>query len=127
MGCCSKTQLVRTLLVLKAIVTILIFKVALGIFDVGSDIVNGYNFLSGQFKLVLYFACVTREEYDQLPDLAKFGYLIICLPWLPGLLKILFLISLDSGWEGLRWSGVVYRIVGNCLFLFSWPIVQIMM
>ena len=35
--------------ILNSTIKILIFKVALGVFDVGSDIVNGYNFISGQF------------------------------------------------------------------------------
>ena len=53
--------------ILNSTIKILIFKVALGVFDVGSDIVNGYNFLSGQFLLGLYYASLTREDYDLLP------------------------------------------------------------
>ena len=126
MGCFTKSQLLTAIWTLKAIITVLLFKVGFGMFDVGSDIVNGYNMLSGQFKLLLYFACITREEFDQLPDLSNLGYLVIGLPWLPGLLKILFIISLDTSWEGLGWHGVIYRILGHCLFLFSWPIVYVM-
>ena len=126
MGCYTKTQLLTIIWTLKAIITVFLFKVGFGMFDVGSDIVNGYNILSGQFKLLLYFACVTREEFDQLPDISNLGYLVIGLPWLPGLLKILFIISSDTCWEGLSWTGVIYQILGHCLFLFSWPIVYVM-
>ena len=63
--------------ILNSTIKILIFKVALGVFDVGSDIVNGYNFISGQFLLGLYFASLTREDYDLLP-----GNLFVVLAYL---------------------------------------------
>ena len=100
---------------------VLILKVGLGIFDVGSDIVNGYNFLSGYFKLALYFASLTREDYDQLPDLSKLGYPIILLPWLPGLLRIVFLVSSDINLGNIKWKEVFRGTVGYSLLLMTWP------
>lgn len=100
---------------------VLILKVGLGMFDVGSDIVNGYNFLSGYFKLALYFASITREEYDQLPDLSKLGYPIILLPWLPGLLRIIFLVSSDMNLGNIKWTEVFRGTLGYSLLLMTWP------
>ena len=122
MGCCTKEKLVKILVVLKAIVMVLILKVGLGIFDVGSDIVNGYNFLSGYFKLALYFASITREDYDQLPDLSKLGYPIILLPWLPGLLRIIFLVSSDMSLGNVKWTEVFRCTLGYSLLLMTWPL-----
>ena len=122
MGCCTKEKLAKILVVLKAIVMVLILKVGLGIFDVGSDIVNGYNFLSGYFKLALYFASITREDYDQLPDLSKLGYPIILLPWLPGLLRIVFLVSSDINLGNIKWTEVFCSTVGYSLLLMMWPL-----
>ena len=121
MGCCTKEKLAKILGVLKAIVMVLILKVGLGMFDVGSDIVNGYNFLSGYFKLALYFASITREEYDQLPDLSKLGYPIILLPWLPGLLRIIFLVSSDMSLGNIKWAEVFGGTLGYSLLLMTWP------
>ena len=122
MGCCTKDKLAKILVVLKAIVVVLILKVGLGMFDVGSDIVNGYNFLSGSFKLALYFASITREEYDQLPDLSKLGYLIILLPWLPGLLRMIFLVSSDMNLGNIKWAEVFCSTLGYSLLLMTWPL-----
>ena len=122
MGCCTKEKLAKVLVVLKAIVMVLILKVGLGIFDVGSDIVNGYNFLSGYFKLALYFASLTREDYDQLPDLSKLGYPIILLPWLPGLLRIVSLVSSDINLGNIKWTEVFCGTVGYSLLLMTWPL-----
>ena len=121
MGCCTKEKLAKVLVVLKAIVMVLILKVGLGMFDVGSDIVNGYNFLSGYFKLALYFASLTREDYDQLPDLSKLGYPIILLPWLPGLLRIIFLVSSDINLGNIKWIEVLRGTVGYSSLLMTWP------
>ena len=121
MGCCTTEKLAKILVVLKAIVMVLILKVGLGIFDVGSDIVNGYNFLSGYFKLALYFASLTREDYDQLPDLSKLGHAIILLPWLPGLLRIVFLVSSDMNLGNIKWTEVFHRTLGYSLLLMTWP------
>ena len=126
MACFTKAQLGKGLQVLKVVVTVLIIKVGLGLFDVGSDIVGGYNFVSGGFKLALYFASLTREEFDTLPDLSDFGYLILCLPWLPGLLKITFLAS-DVNWRSLRWTEVLYRIGGFALLAVAWPVFSVLM
>ena len=121
MACFTKAQLGKCLKILKAVVTVLIIKVGLGLFDVGSDIVNGYNFLSGYFKLALYFASLTREDYDQLPDLSKLGYPIILLPWLPGLLRIIFLVSSDINLGNIKWIEVFRGTVGYSLLLMTWP------
>ena len=126
MACFTKAQLGKCLKVLKVVVTVLIIKVGLGLFDVGSDIVGGYNFVSGGFKLALYFASLTREEFDTLPDLSDFGYLILCLPWLPGLLKITFLAS-DVNWRSLRWTEVLYRMCGFSLLAVAWPVFSVLM
>ena len=121
MGCCTKQKLAKILVVLKAIVMVLIMKVGLGMFDVGSDIVNGYNFLSGYFKLALYFGSITREEYDQQPDLSKLGYPIILLPWLPGLLRIIFLVSSDMNLGNIKWTEIFCGTLGYSLLLMTWP------
>ena len=121
MGGCTKEKLAKIHVVLKAIVMVLILKVGLGMFDVISDIVNGYNFLSGYFKLALYFASITREEYDQLPDLSRLGYPIIFLPWLPGLLRIIFLVSSDMNFGNIKWTEVFRGTLGYSLLLMTWP------
>ena len=54
--------------ILKAIATVLILKVILGFIDVSSDVINGTIMVSGEYKLGLYFASSTREDYDLLPD-----------------------------------------------------------
>ena len=73
----EKMSFPKAVQILNSTIKIIIFKVALGVFDVGSDIVNGYNFISGQFLLGLYFASLTREDYDLLP-----GNLLVVLVYL---------------------------------------------
>ena len=122
MGCISKTQLQRIIAFLKAVIQILILKVVLGVFDVGSDVFNGYNFLSGQFLLGLYFASQTREEYDLLAgSTATWGYQTICLPWLPGLFRISFIAS-EVKWRSLKYKEVLGNIGGYILMLIAWPL-----
>ena len=122
MGCLTKTQLQRVAAFLKAVIQILIFKVVLGVFDVGSDIINGYNFLSGQFLLGLYFASQRREEYDLVArSTAAWGYQTICLPWLPGLFRISFIAS-EVKWRSLQCKEVLLNIGGYILMLIAWPL-----
>ena len=119
MGCISKTQLQRIIAFLKAVIQILILKVVLGVFDVGSDVINGYNFLSGQFLLGLYFASQTREEYDLLAgSTAAWGYQTICLP---GLFRISFIAS-EVKWRSLKYKEVLGNIGGYILMLIAWPL-----
>ena len=47
----------------KTFVLIFVFKFVFGIADVSTDLVNGHNFLSGQYHLGLYFSSKTREDY----------------------------------------------------------------
>ena len=69
-------------------VNVFIFKIVLGSFDVGTDVASGYNLLSGQFALGLYFSSKTRELYNQAPDHTIWGCLSLALVWLPGLVRI---------------------------------------
>ena len=121
MTCLKIPQLQCICKVLKAIVMVLIIKVCLGVFDVGSDIVNGFNFISGMFKLGLYFATTTRDAFDQLPDMSAWGYPILIIPWLPGLLRITFL-ACDVPWKTLMWSKKLHRISGFVLHFVAWPL-----
>ena len=121
MACLKLSHLQCICTVLKAIVTVLIMKVCLGVFDVGSDFINGYNFISGMFKLGLYFATSTRDAFDQLPDMSAWGYPILIIPWLPGLLRITFL-AYDVPWKTLGRSEKLYRISGFVLHFAAWPL-----
>ena len=121
MACLKLSHLQCICTVVKAIVTVLIIKVCLGVFDVGSDFINGYNFISGMFKLGLYFASSTRDAFDQLPDMSAWGYLILIIPWLPGLLRITFL-ACDVPWKTLGRSEKSYRIIGFVLHFAAWPL-----
>ena len=100
---------------------VLMIKVCLGVFDVGSDVINGYNFISGMFKLGLYFASSTRDAFDQLPDMSAWGQLILAITWLPGLLRITFL-ACDVPWKTLEWSKKLHRISGFVLHFVAWPL-----
>ena len=112
--------------VLKAIVMVLFFKVILGFFDVISDGINGTIMVSGEYKLGLYFASETREEYDLLPDTTVWGYQTLCLPWLPGLLRIIFLAT-DVQWGSLKWTEMLGMIAGYLLSFLSWPLFSVFM
>ena len=112
--------------ILKVIVTVLILKVILGTFDVSSDIINGTIMVSGEYKLGLYFASGTREEYDLLSDTTVWGYQTLCLPWLPGLLRIIFLAT-DEQWGKLKWTKKFEKIAGYLLSLISWPLFSVFM
>ena len=112
--------------ILKAIVTVLILKVILGFLDVSSDIINGTIMVSGEYKLGLYFASGTREDYDLLPDPTVWGYQTLCLPWLPGLLRIIFLAT-DVEWGKLKWRKKIEMIAGYLLSLISWPLFSVFM
>ena len=112
--------------ILKAIVMIMILKLILGIFDVISDIINGTIMVSGEYKLSLYFASGTREEYDLLSDTTVWGYQTLCLPWLPGLLRIIFLAT-DVEWGKLKWRKKIEMIAGYLLSLISWPLFSVFM
>ena len=121
MVCFKKKHVLLAANVITATVKTLILKVILGVFDVGSDIVNGSNFLSGQFMLGLYFASRTREEYNLLTNSASWGYQTICLPWLPGLLRIAHLAS-KAEWTTMTCGGKFKRIGGYFLMLLAWPL-----
>ena len=112
--------------ILKVILMVLILKVILGFFDVSSDIINGTIMVSGEYKLGLYFASGTREEYDLLPDTTVWGYQTLCLPWLPGLLRIIFLAT-DVQWGSLKWTEKLGMIAGYLLSLLSWPLFSVFM
>ena len=112
--------------ILKVMVMVLILKVILGIFDVSSDVINGTIMVSGEYKLGLYFASGTREEYDLLPDTTVWGYQTLCLPWLPGLLRIIFLAT-DVQWGSLKWTEKLGMIAGYLLSLLSWPLFSVFM
>ena len=109
-----------------AIVMVMFLKVILGIFDVSSDIVNGTIMVSGEYKLGLYFASGTREEYDLLSATTVFGYQTLCLPWLPGLLRIIILAT-DVQWGKLKWTKKFEMIAGYLLSLISWPLFSVFM
>ena len=112
--------------ILKAIATVLILKVILGFIDVSSDVINGTIMVSGEYKLGLYFASGTREDYDLLPDPTVWGYQTLCLPWLPGLLRIIFLAT-DVQWGSLKWTEMLGMIAGYLLSLISWPLFSVFM
>ena len=112
--------------ILKAIFMVFIMKVILGFFDVGSDVINGTIMVSGEYKLGLYFASGTREDYDLLPDPTVWGYQTLCLPWLPGLLRIIFLAS-DVQWGSLKWTEKFGKIAGYLLSFISWPLFSVLM
>ena len=105
---------------------VLILKVMLGIFDVSSDIINGIIMISGEYKLGLYFASTTREEYNLLPDTTVWGYQTLCIPWLPGLLRIIFLAT-EVQWGGLKWTEKIRKIAGYFLSWISWPLFSVFM
>ena len=117
----TKNNLTKTLVILKTIVMVLVLKIGLGVLDTGSDMINGFNLLSGQSKLSFYFASQTREEYDKLPDPKNWGYLTICLLWFAGLVRIIFL-ALDVQWRCLKFTEVLRRIGGYFLLLIAWPL-----
>ena len=112
--------------ILKVFVTVFILKVTLGTFDVSSDIINGTIMVSGVYKLGLYFASGTREDYNLLPDPTVWGYQTLCLPWLPGLLRIIFLAS-DVQWGNLEWTKKFGKIAGYLLIFISWPLFSVLM
>ena len=112
--------------ILKVMFMVLILKVILGIFDVSSDIINGTIMVSGEYKLALYCASGTREEYDLLPDTTVWGYQTLILPWLPGLLRIIFLAS-DVQWGNLEWTEKLGKIAGYLLIFISWPLFSVLM
>ena len=112
--------------IVKAILMVLILKVILGFFDVISDGINGTIMVSGEYKLGLYFASGTREEYDLLPDTTVWGYQTLCLPWLPGLLRIIFLAS-DVQWGNLNWAEKFGKIAGYLLSFMAWPLFSVLM
>ena len=49
-------------------VNILVLKICLGSFDVVSDIIKGFNYITGEFALGLYFASKTRAEYEEVSE-----------------------------------------------------------
>ena len=112
--------------ILKVMFMVLILKVILGIFDVSSDVINGTIMVSGEYKLGLYFASDTTEEYVLLPDTTVWGYQTLCLPWLPGLLRIIFLAT-DVQWGKLEWKKKFEMIAGYLLSLISWPLFSVFM
>ena len=58
---------------LKEFLGVLLLKIALGIFDVVSDFINGINFFTGDFALGLYYASQTREFYEEFKVGATLG------------------------------------------------------
>ena len=120
------TGLQKAIAILKVIITIFILKVVLGSSDVGSDMVNGSNTVSGEAKLGLYFASETKEVYNQLPDMTVWGYQTLCLPWLPGLLRISF-IAAEVKWTSLKCIVALKKIAGFVLLFIGWPLFAVFM
>ena len=110
----------------KAILMVLILKVILGIFDVSTDVINGTIMISGEYKRGLYIASSTREDYDLLPDTTVWGYQTLCLPWLPGLLRIIFLAT-DVQWGNLNWIEKFGKVAGYLLSFIAWPLFSVLM
>ena len=83
-------------------VNILVLKICLGSFDVVSDIIKGFNYITGEFALGLYFASKTRAEYEEV----RYWYIeSLFLHWdLPYLLYLLFKTQGRRKWSMARCS-----------------------
>ena len=101
-------------------------KICLGIFDIATDFVTGYNSLSGEFSLGLYFASKTREFYEEAPYNPFWGSITLSLPWLPGLLRIAYLAH-KQDWRGVSKVLWVKRIVGYFMTFLVWPVFSVLM
>ena len=99
----------------------LLLKIILGVVDVATDFISAFNLLSGQFKLGLYLASRTKEEYDNAPDIDNIGWLVLAIPWLPGLARILF-VAVEDPWRGVPRKKLAMRVGGYALALMAWPV-----
>ena len=107
-------------------VNVFIFKIVLGSFDVGTDVASGYNILSGQFALGLYFSSKTRELYNQAPDNTIWGCLSLALVWLPGLVRISILAA-SRTWKNMGAKRILNQLAKYALLFIIWPQFSILM
>ena len=56
------------LLIVVIFIKVFILKIALGFLDVSTDLINGFNFLNGEFAMGVYFASDTRVLFDKISD-----------------------------------------------------------
>ena len=96
-------------------------KVIFGIVDVILDFITAFNLISGQFRLSVYFASKTKEEYKNAPDVDNLGWLVLILPWLSGVIKI-NQVGAGERWRGVGLKELVMRIGGYMLALLAWPV-----
>ena len=102
----------------------LLLKIVLGLLDIVTDFLFSFTLLSGEFKLALYFASDTREEYDEavlsLSGIENLGWMILVLPWIPGLIRIAY-VAAEESWDITR-KEITTRLMGYTLALIAWPI-----
>ena len=53
---------------LGTFIKVFILKITLSFLDVITDIINGFNFWSGEFSMGVYFVSKTRALYDKIRD-----------------------------------------------------------
>ena len=53
---------------LGTFIKVFILKITLSFLDVSTDIINGFNFWSGEFSMGVYFVSKTRALYDKIRD-----------------------------------------------------------
>ena len=113
---------------MKAFFMTFILKFCLGAFDVASDKINGFNFLTGQYGLSVYFIAGVRSDFDNAeygPN-KLFGYLTLAVVWLPGAFRSIQ-IALDSNWSDLS----IWKKIKKSLFLIimaaAWPMFNVFM
>ena len=56
------------LIILVTFIKVFILKITLSFLDISTDIINGFNFWSGEFSMGVYFVSKTRALYDKIRD-----------------------------------------------------------
>ena len=104
-----------------------ILKYGLGQFDVGTDLLNGSNFLNGQYGLSLYFIAPLRSENPEAYGKNYiFGILCLAFVWCGGVLRTLQ-IAWDSNWRDLSLWWRAMKVLFLVCVAVVWPMLTVLL
>ena len=111
-----------------------VFKIAVlqfftSIVDIGTDILNGTNYLNGGFGATVYFhehwILQSGEDSDH-GNFYSYGAMTLSLVWGTGLLHIPEM-AMERDWRGTHFKTKVEMLAQHFLLLCIWPVFSALM
>ena len=107
-------------------VVMTIFKFIFSGVDIGTDLVNGINFITGEYGLAVYFIAGVRSDFpnEEYGPQYLFGVLTLSLVWMPGAFRTREM-AVDTNWSDLSYWQRLMK--GFCLVVIfaAWPLLTV--